>query len=45
MMTRVLLVDDSLIFRKAQTKVLQSIGITDIYEAENGKVALALNQA
>ena len=30
---RALLVDDSLIFRRAQTKVLKSLGISDILEA------------
>ena len=38
---KVLLIDDSLVFRKAQAKAMKSLGIETIYEAENGKIAIA----
>ena len=37
---KVLLVDDSTTMRKIQRKVLAELGINDIVEADNGKVAL-----
>ncbi len=39
---RALLVDDSLVFRRAQAKVLKSLGVAEIFEAENGKEALEI---
>ncbi|RMD79944.1 MAG: response regulator [Lentisphaerae bacterium] len=39
-MATVLLIDDSLVFRKAQTKVLKKLGIDNVIEAESGEAGL-----